>query len=317
MKLLYKLLRKRSLLSVAAICTSGLTATITLWWNTQLSNIINLVSKGVSPSKEMILWTMVTMLAMGITNYVKSYVLGYTGEGMTHDLRMGYAHHFASLPVAQIEKLNAGEQLSKLQNEIAGVSSYLNGNLFQLIDDSVKFLSCFTWLLFVNPSLTLASNLPAVIIMGYVLWSSKVIGTAAERSQSAKGEMNRSANTLLTLLPVIRLYDAAKLTLEQYTNTVKKWEHQTIRLERTKARLMSLSGILGSIPLLFLFLVGGNRVIGGTLTMGGLYIFFNLSGNVSGVLLNMPSHVAAFRQFTANAKRLAPNVLLMKKGERI
>lgn len=314
MKLLCKLLHKRRWLSAAAICASVLAAAIALWWNTQLSDIINLVSEGVSPSKDMILCSMVTMLAMGTTNYVKSYILGYTGEGMTHDLRMGYARHYASLPVAQIEKLNAGEQLSKLQNEIAGASGYLNGSLFQLLDDSVKLLSCLTWLFFVNPSLTLASNAPAFIIMGYVLWSSKVIGSAAELSQSAKCEMNRSADTLLALFPVIRLYDATRWVVKQYADTVKKWEHQTIRLERTKARLMSLSGVLGSIPLLFLFLVGGNMVIGGSLTIGGLYIFLNLSGNVSGVLLNMPSHVADFRQFTANAKRLAPNVLLIKKG---
>ena len=315
MALLSKMLYKRKLLSIITICATGLTAAVTLWWNTQLSDIINTVSVGVSPPKEMVFWALVTMLVMGATNYIKSYISGYTCEGMTHDLRMGYARHLTSLPITEVEELNAGEQLSKLQNEIAGVSGYLNANLFQLFDDGIRFLSTFIWLLFISPTLTLASNLPAFIIVAYVFWSSKIIGSATERSQTAKGQMNQYADMLLTLFPIIRLYDAARITLDGYTSSVKVWENQTVRLERTKAWLMSLSGVLSSIPLLFLFFVGGHMVINGVLTVGTLYIFLNLSGNVPGVLMNMPGHIAAFRQFSVNMKRLSPHVLIVGKGE--
>lgn len=153
MALLFKMIYKRKVFAIIAICTSGLTAAVSLWWNFQLSGIINLVSVGVSPSQEMILWALVTMIVMGATNFVKGYIAGYTCEGITHDLRMGYARHFASLPVTDAEKLNTGEQLSKLQNEITGVSGYLNNNLFQIFDDAVRFFSTFIWLLFISPTL--------------------------------------------------------------------------------------------------------------------------------------------------------------------
>jgi ABC-type multidrug transport system fused ATPase/permease subunit len=217
MVLLSKMMREHKFLLLISICISGLTATITLWWNMHLSKIINTVSVGISPSKEMVWGALVTMLIMGVTNYIKSYITGYTCEGMTHDLRMGYARHLSSLPITDVEDLNAGEQISKLQNEIAGVSGYLNGNLFQLFDDIVRFLSTLIWLLFISPTLTLASNLPAFIIMVYVFWSSKIIGSATERSQTAKGQMNQYADMLLALFPIIRLYDAARITLNGYT----------------------------------------------------------------------------------------------------
>jgi len=315
MILLSKLLYERKILALITICASCLTAAVTLWWNSQLSGIINMVTAGVLPSKDMILWTLITMLVMGVTNYAKDYIAGYTCESMTHDLRMGYARHFASLPVAETENLNTGQQLSKLQNEIAGVSSYLNTNLFQLLDDGMRFFSTFIWLLFISPALTLASNLPAFIILVYVFWSSKIIGLATDRSQKAKGQMNQYADILLTLFPIIRLYDATRLTLDGYINAIDIWKNQTILLERTKAWLMSLSGVLSSIPLLFLFLVGGQMTINGVLTIGTLYIFINLSGNVSGVMMNMPGHITAFRQFSANMNRLSPHILLAGKGE--
>jgi len=315
MGLLFKMLYRRKIFAIITICTSGLTAAVSLWWNFQLSGIINLISVGISPSQEMILWTLVIMLVMGTTNYLKGYIAGYTCEGITHDLRMGYARHFTSLPVADIEELNAGEQLSKLQNEIVGVSGYLNNNLFQLFDDAVRFFSTFIWLLFISPTLTLTSNLPVFFIIIYVIWSSKIIGLATEQSQKAKGQMNQYTDTLLSLFPIIRLYSATRLTLNGYLNQIDIWKNRTIILERKKAWLMSLSAIMSSIPLLVLFLVGGQMAINGILTIGTLYIFLNLSGNVSGVMMNMPRYITDFRQFSANIKRLSPNILLVGKGE--
>jgi ABC-type multidrug transport system fused ATPase/permease subunit len=310
MPLLAQMLRKRLALTLAAISSSGLTAAFTLWWNAQLSGIINIISGGHPLPTGIVVLALATMFGMGATAYFKSYISGFACESMTHDIRMGYARHFASLTLAETEGLSAGQQLSKLQNEIADVSGYLNANLFQLLDDGVRFVTTILWLFFLNPKLTLTVNLPVLIIVVYVFYSSRIIGNAIERSQQAKGPMNEYADTLLTLFPIIRLYDAAQMMLYGYCENVREWEHQTVRAERTRARLMSLSGLMSSVPLMLLFLEGGNMVISGELTVGTLYIFLNLSGNVSGVMMNMPGYIATFRQFSANMKRLAPNVLL-------
>ena len=310
MALLFKIIYKRKFLSLITLCSTGVSVAVSLWWNTQLSGIIDTVSAGRSPSGEMIVSALITMIAMGAANYAGGCISGYACENMTHDLRMGYARYFTSLPVAESEKLNAGEQLSKLQNEITGVSNYLNSNLFQLAGDAVRFLATFTWLMFINPKLTLASNAPAFLIVIYVFWSSKIIGLATARSRQAQGQMNQYADTLMTLFPIIRLYDAARMALGGYMDAIKLWEKHTIRSEYTAARLMSLSGVLSGIPLLFLFLAGGSMAIKGALGIGTLYIFLNLSGNVSGVLMNMPQHIASFRQFSANMKRLEGKICL-------
>ena len=310
MGLLFKMMGRRRLLSLVAICASLAASAVALWWNAQLGDIINAVSTGATLSQGMVSRALAAMCLMGTSNYAKSYLSGAACEGLTHDLRMGYARHFTALSVDQIEKLNAGEQLSKLQNELAGVSSYLNGSLFQLFDDGVRFLLTFFWFSLLSPVLTAAAHLPTFLLLGYVVWSSKLIGTATGRSLKAKGQMNQWADTLLTLFPVIRLYDAARMLMEGYTDAVKAWEGHTVQSERVRARLMSLSALLSCVPLLLLFLVGGHMTINGGLSLGTLYIFLNLSGNVSGVLMNMPGHIAAFHQFSANIGRLSPYIAL-------
>lgn len=310
MHILAQLLKKHDLLTLTALAVSGLAAAVTLGWNLLLGDIINIISKGKNVSPDVIVGAVVIMLVLCAANYIKTYVTGLTCEILIHDLRMGYARYFSSLPLSQMERLNTGEQLSKLQNEISDVSGYISGNLFQLVNDGITFLFSFAWLLILNVRLTLAVNLPVIAIMIYVFYTSRIISNAALRSQQAKGRMNKYADTLLTLFPIIRLYDAADMILVKYNREVLKWEQQTVKVEKLRARLMSLSGLLSSIPLMLMLFIGGGMVMEGTLALGTLYVFLNLSGNVSGVMMNMPGIIASFRQFSVHMKLLSPKILL-------
>lgn len=310
MGLLFKIIRGRLPLALAAIGAGGLWAAVTLWWNTQLAILINTISVGRAIPARTIFLVLATVLCMAAAAWLKGYLSGLACESMAHDLRMGYARHFAALPVEQVEGLNTGEQLSRLQNEVAAVCGYLGGSLFQLADDAISFAATLVYLLVLGPALTLAINLPVAGMLLYMAWSSRVISAAIGLSQQAMGGMNRQADTLLSLFPIIRLYDATRMVTQSYRAGVAEWETQTVRAERTKARLMSLSGVMQAIPLLLLLLLGGGMAIGGALSLGSLYVFINLSGNVSGVMMNMPGHIAAFRQFAANMKRIAPSIRL-------
>ena len=235
---------------------------------------------------------------------------GWTCETLAHDLRMGYAKHFTTLSITEIENLNAGEQLSRLQNEIGDISGFLRTNLFTIVDDLIRFIGTFSWMLWINPKLTLLANVPSVIIIFYTAYSSKVIGKATQRSQQANAQMNGFADTLITIFPIMRLFDANFLIQKRYNAALEQWEIAGISEERTRARLLSLSAMLSCFPLLLLFLIGGTQVIHGSATIGTLYVFINLSGNVSGVMMNMPGRIAMFRRFSANMKRIEPFVAI-------
>ena len=101
---------------------------------------------------------------------------------MAHDLRMGYAVHFTTLSITEIENLNVGEQLSRLQNELSDVSGFLRTNLFGIVDDFIKFIVTFSWMLWINPKLTLFANMPTIFIILYTVYSSKVIGKAVQKA---------------------------------------------------------------------------------------------------------------------------------------
>ncbi|MDO8685535.1 MAG: ABC transporter transmembrane domain-containing protein [Clostridiales bacterium] len=314
MTLFRRMLHKRIGLVILTINISVLTIVASLWWNSQLSSIINSIDGSVFISNQTIVTVAATILICSGVTYVLSILSGWTCETLTHDLRMGYARNFTMLPITEIENINAGEHISKLQNEISDVSGYLCGNLFPIVDDCIRFVATFSWMLWLNPKLTILAHLPVVLIMWYTVYSSKVIGDAVQQSQHANVQMGGFIDTLVSVFPIIRIFNASPLICSKYGEVLKQWEASSIKEERTRARLMSFSALLSCIPLLLLFLIGGSLVINEKMTLGTLYIFINLSGNVSGVMMNIPGRLAAFRRFWVNMKRLQPSVLIAERG---
>lgn len=306
MILLLRLLKNQRRLCLLTIALSIISICASLLWNAQLSVIINGINDRQVISLKKMLRSIFFIVFSAGTAYALSICSSWTLETIAHNLRMRYAGHFTKLLYPQIEHLSAGAQISKLQNEIDDVSVFLRTNLFSIVDDFIRFTASFCWMLWLNSSLTLLSSLPVVFLMCYTAFASKLIGKTTQTSQQANQEMTGFADTLLAVFPVIRLFSATAIINRQYGRRLENWETATNKEERRKALLMTISGMISSIPLLLLFLIGGTQVIKGTEDIGTLYIFLNLSGNLSGVMMNMAGRIAEFRRFIVNMNRLEP-----------
>lgn len=304
MTLLKKLLYRRIGLVGLSVGFSITNVAVTLWWNSQVSTIINIINEGNNIPSNLIIESLIIVIASMGAAYITGLCSGWTAETLMHELRMGYARHLKALSLIDIEELNAGRQLSMLQNELSDISDFLRSNLFMIADDTVRFAVTLSWMLWLNPGLTLLANLPTVILVCYTTLTSRIISKAAIKSQEANGQMNAFADSLITLFPIVKLFEANRLIREKYKLALEKWESANILEERKRARLMCLAAWMSCFPLLLLFMVGGMQVINGRIKIGSLFIFINLSGNVSGIMNNMPGRIAQFRRFAANLKRI-------------
>ncbi len=311
MKLLSKLIRKRFYLFAATFVIGILSLLVTLGWNDLLSAIITGLGNHMTISSKHITPAVILLFLNALLQGLMTYLSGYTCEYMSHDLRMGYAAYFLSLKHQELCSHQTGKLPSSLQNEITEISDYLNGNFFPLLNHIIKFTGTFLWFLFLCPTLAVLTTLPSFLIMIYVAKSSKIISSCTSKTQDAKAAMNGLTDTLISVFPIITIFDAAPFLKNRFHHSVCEWESASIREEKTKARLMSFSAMLTNIPLMLIVLLGGKMVIQKAISLGTLYVFINLSANISGFLMNMPGIIAGFRRFLINMERICKNCLLI------
>ena len=286
---------------------------VVLVWNRQLAVLIDLVTSGQTVTKSIIMNLVVILAAYILMSGATTFVSGVTCTGINYSLRQNYIQKISNqnLPT---QKLNGGKEASVLMNELTAVSNFISENLFFMFDSLIKFIGSFCWLIYLNPFLAITSNLPVFFIIIYISFSSKILQKYTLKTNEENSKINSVTDSLMNLFPVIRLYQAQKKILKNYSTLLTKWEKLNISMEKKKALLMSISAVITNIPLLLIILIGGKLVILGKLSLGELYVFISLSGNVSGILMNMPSFIMQFRIFGANLKKLNAPVIVDNTG---
>ena len=286
---------------------------VVLVWNRQLAVLIDLVTSGQTVTKSIIMNLVVILAAYILMSGATTFVSGVTCSGINYSLRQNYIQKISNqnLPT---QKLNGGKEASVLMNELTAVSNFISENLFFMFDSLIKFIGSFGWLIYLNPFLAITSNLPLFLIIIYISFSSKILQKYTLKTNEENSKINSVTDSLMNLFPVIRLYQAQKMILQNYSTLLTEWEKLNISMEKKKALLMSISAVITNIPLLLIILIGGKLVILGKLSLGELYVFISLSGNVSGILMNMPSFIMQFRIFSANLKKLNAPVIVDNTG---
>lgn len=273
-------------------------------WNKYLSALIDFVLGGNIITTQMIIRFILILLAFVFMNGFTSFMASFTSEKINFYLRENYIHSVADKGFSYLQNVGGGNGASVLLNELTSVCSFISSNLFFIIDSAIKFAGTFGWFLILNPKLAILSNLPVAGILIYVSFTSKILKGYTINANEQKSNLNGITESLMTLFPVIRLYDAGKMILQNYERTVDEWEDSVAVLEKRSALLMSISAMITCIPLMLTILIGGRLIISGKMTIGQLYIFINLSGNVSGILMNMPSFIMQLRVFTGNLAKI-------------
>lgn len=321
MKFLKQLIKLHRLLFILTVLFTFLTIMLNLCWNRFLAEMLDILGNSADIGFENGRHVLFTMLPIGtviillhtISEFLSSYLASYTCEAFAHEMRMGYAGSFLQSDIQRLEKLNAGEEQSAMQNELKDISDYLNENLFSIMKQFGTFVITVFFLLCQNFKLALISIIPVAPLILYISFSSKIIKNYTGQCQAGRKKINGLADMFLELFPIIQVYDAYKPVKGAIAENLSEWANVYIKKERLSAKLMSFSGVLSFVPLLLLLGFGGTMVINGETSIGIFYIFINLSGNVSGFLQNMPGIFAGFRRFAASVDRLEKR-LVWKEG---
>lgn len=294
--------RKGTALLTLLCCVGSVVAT--LLWNKDLAVLIDGIQGGMGLDRERVAQCVVYLILAALLQGGMQFLSAYAGEYAVHELRIRLATVTMRREYGSVAKENSAETVSLQQNEMEEINRYVSDNLFTLCTTVISFVLNLLFLLMQNANLTLLYLIPVAGMAVYTTLSGKVIYRYTKEEQEQQKKMNGVAGTLLSLFPVVRIYEAERLLRQSYEERIDGWKDAVVKQEKTKAKLMSISGMLSCVPLVLLMLVGGRMVLKGTLSVGMLYVFINLSGNVSGVMINISVHLANFRRFCGNLERV-------------
>lgn len=300
MKVLTAVLSKNRKWVLAAFAASLIGVAASLIWTFYIGELVNKIEAREHISIRFLGFMGLLILGYAVSQYLSQITCKYAAEKNAHTLRVDFIKKILVFD----NKISVSDAMSQMQNELKNASDYMSSTLFDIFGTILLCAFGLIFLMIVSPLMTVSIILPTVLILLFVNRSGKKIVSFANETMDRKKDINKISVGLIENYEAVSVFDSKDFMYEKYCEALEEWGKSETKLERVSAVCNSASGFMAVIPLLSLLLAGGILILNGRETVGTLIVFLNLQKTISNTIMNLPSYIASFRQFTTNLSRL-------------
>lgn len=145
-------------------------------------------------------------LVRGIVGFVADYAMSWIANKLVYDLRQLMFGHMVRLPTKYFDDNNSGRLVSKILNDVVGVTHSTTGVLTVMVRDSVTVLGLLGWLLYLNWQLTLIALAVAPLIALVVRSFGKRMRQLTRDTQMAMGQVTGDLTQTVRAHRVIKVF---------------------------------------------------------------------------------------------------------------
>jgi subfamily B ATP-binding cassette protein MsbA len=218
----------------------------------------------------------VATLVQAVTSFGLTQVLGVAAQRAITDMRRRVEEHVMRLPVRYFDRTQTGVLISRVMNDAEGIRNLVGTGLVQLTGSMLTAVFALGFLLWINWHLTVITILVLAVFGGAMSYAFSSLRPLFRERGKIQAEVTGRLNQALGGVRVVKTYTAERREDLVFT----KGAHRLLRnvaksMTGVSATTAFSSVVIGGIGIV-IFIVGGNAILAGTMTVGDLlsYIAF-------------------------------------------
>ncbi len=242
-------------------------------------------------------------LLEAVFGFLRSYMLGVTGEGVVADLRSQLYRHVLGLSPAFFQARRTGELTSRLTSDVATVQGAVSQTLAHFTSQVVSLLGGIVVLLFINSQLTLFLLAVVPVVLAVALFFGRFLRRISTRFQDSVAGANAVAEEALAGIRVVKSFVAEAHESNRYTGLIAESFALAKRRAFGRAVFIPVTGLLVFTGIAFVLWFGGRQVLAGALQPGDLVAFLILTitigaavGTLTGLYTELQQAIGASRR---------------------
>lgn len=232
------------------------------------------------------------------------------------DLRVRLARHLMGLSMSYHGRRHFGDLLSRVNNDVSGVSNVLNQVLKELVQEPVSALVALTWAAFIAPIPALFVAFGLVVIGFGVARQSKKVKKGSSKSLKELGSSVQVLTQMFQGVRTVKAFRAEEREIEQYTRANEGYVHAAMKMVRAQALSNSFTTFASNLGIGMMILVVGYLMLmqgqfGGNIAQ--IAVFFLLVAQVYSSVKGIARAVTAVQETVGAADRI--QALLDEKSD--
>ena len=286
---------------------SLLIVTATNLFSPQLLRLV--IDQGISAQNlSVILLTSLGLLGVAIVRDSFTFTQGYWSErasqGAAYDMRNAIFTRLEHLSFSYHDKAQTGQLMTRVTNDVETVRAFTGNGILQLLNAVVMLIGSATILLITNWKLALVALLIIPAILGVFLFFLTKIGPRFRIVQQKLGNLNTVLQENLAGVRVVKAFVREPYEQERYRNANNSLLQENLAVVRGTSLTFPLIFFISNLGTLAVIWLGGEQVIGGSLSIGELVAFTSYLSFLLLPVFILGSTITSLSQSAASAHRI-------------
>jgi len=220
------------------------------------------------------------------------------------DLRQDFWIHLQSLSYKFYQNNSTGDLMAHATNDISAVRMFLGPAVMYSVDTFIKMVFIITIIFSLNYKLAIYALLPLPLLSFFVYRLSKKINVLFTRIQEKFAELTTKVQESISGIRVVKSYVRQENEINEFTKLSNDYLHKSMDKVRVQALFMPILFLISGISIIIVIWLGGDMVIEGIMTIGGLAAFIAYLVNLIWPMIASGWVMNIIQQSSASMKRL-------------
>jgi ABC-type multidrug transport system fused ATPase/permease subunit len=239
----------------------------------------------------------------GLT-YWRRMIAGQVSLGIEYDLRDQLYRHMQSLELGFFDRQQTGQLMSRATVDLAAVRFFLGYGLVFILQFVLTILLAGVAMIVINPSLGLISLAPVPFVVVISNRYGRRARPAIQEVQQRIAELTANAEENISGVRVVKSFAREPRQLRRFSDSVGRVFDQSMVATRQEARYNPMIGFLPQLGLTAVLLIGGQRVIHASLTLGQFSAFYFYLNMLVGPTRSLGMTLNLAQRATASGARI-------------
>lgn len=239
-----------------------------------------------------------------ICSFVQTYTLQHTGQKIIYTLRKELFHHIHTLPLRYFDTHPVGKIVTRITNDVESLNEMYSTILIRLFQNFVKIIGLAIVMISIHPTLALYSFmlLPLIGILTYIF---KTLSRKIHRIIREKiSLLNTFLSENISGMHLIQIFVSEKEKYQEFCSKSGDLYQANMKQIAIFAVFRPMIYLISQIALALVIYIGSTHVIGGTLSIGVLYIFINYISNFFEPIQDLAEQFSTLQNALASAEKM-------------
>ena len=213
--------------------------------------------------------------AMGSLRYVWRHCLFGLSRKIEEGIRNRLYEHLQALSVSFYHRTKTGDLMARAINDINAIRMATGMGLVALTDGLVLGVSAIGFMLYIDPSLTVISILPAPILIFFTRILTRRMSSGYERVQATFSDLTERAREAFAGVRVVKAYSRESWTYGKLREEGETYIRENMHLAKTISFFSAMMMIFTNLGLAIVIWFGGRLTILGQITTGDFVAFIS------------------------------------------